>query len=222
MLSSCLRGASKIEREITNGDKQGAKRLPRAERSITRKRELLDAASRVFAEKGFHGATTAEIAREAGVAEGTIFRYFKTKKGILISLVGTVAVDSLVSVLIKSEGKSDAEVMEAFLEQNITFFRKNLDVIRLLLYEAQFHDDVRTRFVDEVAMKIIGIIETYIRKRIANGEFRSEIDPQVAARAFLGMFASLATWKHVFKMQIDETSSLKTVVDLFLNGIKKS
>ncbi len=193
----------------------------RKERALNRKREILDAASKVFSEKGFHGATTAEIAKEAGVAEGTVFRYFKTKKDILISLTGTIAVDSLVSVLLKSEGKSDAEVLLGFLEQHTTFFRKNLDVIRLLLYEAQFHDEVRDMFVKEIAGRITGIIETYIRKRVANGRFRKDIDPQVAARAFLGLFASFVTWIDVFRMQADERKSLETLVELFLNGIRQ-
>lgn len=206
---------------VVNTEGSAIARLRREDRFLTRKTELLDAASRVFAEKGFHGATTAEIAREAGVAEGTIFRYFKTKKDLLISLVGTVAVDSLISVLIQSEGRDDPAILQGFLERNITFFRKNLDVIRLLLYEAQFHDDVRARFVDEIAGKITGIIETFIRRRIANGDFREDIDPQVAARAFLGMFASLVTWTDVFKMQADEKESVRTLVELFLNGIRK-
>lgn len=193
---------------------------PTRRRPAERKQELLEAASKVFSEKGFHGATTAEIAREAGVAEGTIFRYFKTKKDILISLIGTIAVDALTSILIRSEGKTDQELLLAFMENNIRFFRKNLDVIRLLLYEAQFHEDVRSRFVEEVATKINGIIETYIRKRVANGAFRSDINPQIAARAFLGMFASFVIWTDVFKMPAEESRSLETLVDIFLNGVR--
>jgi AcrR family transcriptional regulator len=46
-------------------------------------KKIIDAAIKVFSEKGFEGATTSEIAQEAGVAEGTIFRHFSTKKGIL-------------------------------------------------------------------------------------------------------------------------------------------
>lgn len=193
----------------------------REERATARKRQILEAAGRVFAEKGFHGATTAEIAREAGVAEGTIFRYFKTKKDILISLIGTVAVDPLIAVLLQSKGRNDTEILLAFLEQNITFFRRNLDVVRLLLYEAQFHDDVRSLFADEFATKITGIIETFIRKRIANGAFRPDIDPQVAARAFLGMFASFIAWTDVLKMPADEKASLETLVEVFLNGVRR-
>ena len=65
---------------------------------VTR-RKILEAALRVFSRKGFNGATTSEIAREAGVAEGTIFRYFETKKDLLLKAADPVIMGSLRNIL---------------------------------------------------------------------------------------------------------------------------
>jgi AcrR family transcriptional regulator len=64
------------------------KRKPRRERRIAaRKRQILQAAAQVFAEKGFNGATTREIADIADVAEGTIYNYFDSKEDLLSEMV---------------------------------------------------------------------------------------------------------------------------------------
>ena len=58
-----------------------------------RQRQILNAARQVFSKKGFAEATTAEIAKEARVSEGTIYNYFESKRDLLISLIGGYALD---------------------------------------------------------------------------------------------------------------------------------
>ena len=67
------------------------RRLPRRQREA----QILDAATRVFASKGYRAATTREIAAEAGVSEGTIYNYFDSKYDLLIAMSKRLALESL-------------------------------------------------------------------------------------------------------------------------------
>src|SRR5690625_84457 len=67
-----------------------------------KQRDILKAAVKLFAENGYAATSTSEIARKAGVAEGTIFRHYKTKKELLLSLVSPVEV-SLLAPMIKQD-----------------------------------------------------------------------------------------------------------------------
>ena len=78
-----------------------------------KEQKILEAAIDVFSERGFSGATTSEIAKRAGIAEGTIFRYFKTKKdilrGILIQMLNMagepIIIEGVRKILLNAENK---------------------------------------------------------------------------------------------------------------------
>ncbi len=188
-----------------------------------RQQEILDAALRVFAKKGFSGATTREIAHEAGVAEGTIFRYFKTKKDILFNLMGPYIVQSLADTIEEVSGETDEIILKAILKNRLSLIRGNIDLLRLLLTEAQFHPEIREQFVEKVALKAAVILEQFIAKRIEAGIYRG-IDPGVATRALVGMVGVFVVWKEFLLadkyVSFDDDLVIEQVVDLFLNGIR--
>ena len=75
--------------------------LPEDEMS-KRQWDILDAATKIFAEKGYEGSRTSDIAKEANVAEGTIFRYFKTKKDLLVGLLMPLMIKFFRPIMFKS------------------------------------------------------------------------------------------------------------------------
>lgn len=190
-----------------------------------RKRQILEAAIKEFAENGFNGAKTKKIAERAGVAEGTIFRYFKTKKDILLNLVNTVATESIYKFMEEAgDFSDDKKVLTKFLQNHMRFIRENFDLIKLLIYETQFHDDLKAKFLDDLTLKITGLLEEYVKEKIENGEFK-KIDPSIAVRALLGMYISLIIWKNAFEdekhVELDDLDIIEGVVGIFLNGVKK-
>lgn len=90
-----------------------------------KEKKILEAAITVISEKGFNASTTSEIAQMAGVAEGTIFRYFKTKRdilqGILIHLVNIVGepliLESFKKILLNSDQKDLRSIIKALLKE---------------------------------------------------------------------------------------------------------
>ncbi|PKM47473.1 MAG: hypothetical protein CVV03_03320 [Firmicutes bacterium HGW-Firmicutes-8] len=198
-----------------------------AKENITSKREqeIMEAAVKVFSKKGFSGATTREIAAEAGVAEGTIFRYFKTKKDILFSLAGPFIVESLANVMDEVKGETDEVVLKAILKNRLNLVKNNIDLIRLIFTEAQFHHEIREQFIENVAMKAAGMLERFISERIWEGEYK-EIKPQIASRALVGMAIIFVMWKDFLMgnkyIQFNDEEVIDNIIDIFLYGIKKN
>ncbi|OUM94309.1 MAG: TetR family transcriptional regulator [Thermobacillus sp. ZCTH02-B1] len=133
---------------------------------------ILRAAMEVFAEKGYAAASTSEIAQRAGVAEGTIFRHYKSKKDLLFSIVAPFVAHLIepfvlrdfVPVLEKEYANTE-EFLRTLLDNRIAFAQKNLPVIRILLQEVPFHPDLREQFLNRVAPRVlerfIRIVERY-------------------------------------------------------------
>jgi len=189
-----------------------------------RQQDILNAALKVFSSKGFSGATTKEIASMAGVAEGTIFRYFKTKKDILFSLIGPYVVQSLADTLDAVSGETDEVMLTAILKNRLDLMHNNIDLLRLLITEAQFHPELGDKFAELVSMKVAPVLEQFITKRIENGVYR-ELDPQIVSRAFFGMAAIFVAWKEFLPgdkyVRFDDDEVIKNIVSIFLYGVKK-
>jgi len=188
-----------------------------------RQQEILNAAVKVFAKKGFNGATTREIAKEAGVAEGTIFRYFKTKKDLLLNLACPLILNTLVDAMDEVAGQTDEIVLKTILKNRLSLISKNHDLVRLLFIEGQFHPEIRKQFTENIVLKAAGIMENFISGKIREGVYK-DINPQVAARMFVGMAAIFVLWNEFLYSDSGIKFDLETVtdniVDIFLNGIK--
>lgn len=113
---------------------------------MTTKEKIQNAALKLFSEKGFNGATTSEIAGEAGVAEGTIFRYFPTKKDLLMGVVNPVIVESLRDVIEKTKHSSPQEFLEAVLYNRLGLISQNIELVKIIVSEIQFHPEIKENF----------------------------------------------------------------------------
>ncbi len=135
-----------------------------SEKELTPKQtKIVQAAIEIFSEKGFAAASTSEIAKRAGVAEGTIFRHYKTKKDLLISIVLPVISKFAVPFLAEQflneifEGE-EFEEMDQFLRKVIhnryEFVRKNTALLKILLQEMFYHSEIQETFKEIYMEKI--------------------------------------------------------------------
>lgn len=191
----------------------------------TRRKQILDAAMAMFLKKGFNGATTKEIAREAGVAEGTIYRYFKNKKELLLALAEPDIVKSLTDIIHEVSGQTDEIVFKAVIKNRLDTIKEKKDLIRLLLTEAQFHPEIKEKFVERIVLKAAAVLEGVIEERVEGGFYRA-IDPQIAARAFVGMIGVFVIWKEYLLadkyVSFNDEDVINGVVGIFLNGVRKT
>lgn len=190
--------------------------------------KILEAAIKIFSEKGYSAATTSEIAREAEVAEGTIFRYFKTKKDILrkvmVKLIGVVG-EKLITVRIgslfkKHKGKDEKEVFKAIIMDRIELLDEYWELIKVVLTEVQYHEDLREVFIKNIALRGKEVLNEFIQQGMDNGVFR-KLDPSVVTRSVVGIFGVFLLQNklapELIDMNVEEQIDL--VIDILYNGI---
>lgn len=163
---------------------------PARSRIQTRQR-LLDAAVKLFAERGLHGVTSHDIARAAGVASGTFYLHFRDKTGVYRHIVFH-AIEELVARVQQAVGNPPGGVLglRARAEAIVSFAEQNRDIVRIL-----FSTDSEAASVEADALtSMAGGLETRLRREREEGQFPADLDPAVCARAHVGMTAHLIDW----------------------------
>lgn len=195
-----------------------------------KQKKIMEASIKLFSEKGFHAASTNEIAKEAGVAEGTIYRYFKTKKDILVSLVAPMVLRFAAPYLLKDMKtimQEDLPIEEAFkklYKNRLLIIEKNWDRLRLIIQEVQFNPELREALVDNLVSYARNMTEAFVTQKIQEGVFRP-LPPFAITRAIVTMLVGYLFFKHIifpdeFKT-LDDNQEITLMVDILLNGIKK-
>ena len=204
---------------------------PSRERLIEERRnQILDAAARLFARKGYKGATIREIAREAGVAEGTIYNYFDSKHDLLISLPQRISWP-LVSSFVKSARRQgsatvadDEEQMVQLLEAAMSSMQQHTDAVKVLLAYIPFMDEeIQARFMEQTTLFFTRIFdfEGFLQERIEAGAFRS-LTTAIAAQAFVGMVLIFVLSQEILPgrkgIPLSYEEIAREIVQLFLYG----
>lgn len=196
-------------------------RPKREEHRLERRQAILEAAMKVFAQRGYAAATIRAIAREAEIAQGTIYLYFPSKRDILLALYRSMVVESMEEILARPEKEDEKAFLTAVLTDRIRRFRQNPRAVRFAFTELPFHKALREKFYREIALEHLRRIQTFLKDRIAEGKFRP-LRVEIAARAFQGMYMifALAEIVHgdveVERLTPEEIAD--EVVRLFLHG----
>jgi len=154
-----------------------------------RQQQILNAALEVFSQKGYGEATIPDIARQAGVAVGTIYNYYESKHDLLVSLVNTFIVTEPLRELLKQspETKVDEKTLiSSIIENRLTFGFENLDRFLLVLIEILRDSELRQKFSEQVISPLIIFPENYLSAKISRGDFRP-VEHRIIFRAMFGM-----------------------------------
>ncbi len=157
-----------------------------------RRRQILDAAIKVFAERGFHRTTIRDVAKAAGVADGTIYNYFENKTALLLGILDP---------LDERQGR-DAELVqpvgtdvraffrEYFARRWSTFDGETLNVLRVVLSEVLVTPELRPLFVERVIAPAIVLAEPHFQQLVAAGKLRA-VDVPLTLRTITATFLGL-------------------------------
>ncbi|WP_374017752.1 TetR/AcrR family transcriptional regulator [Paenibacillus thiaminolyticus] len=145
---------------------------------MTEKQErIVKAAIEVFVQKGFAASSTSEIAQRAGVAEGTIFRHYKTKKDLLLSIVAPSIVKLIAPFVLRefkdvldTEYESYDQFLRVFIENRIDFLHHNMSLVRIVLQELPFHPDLEAQLQEIIVSQVKERVEKIIRRFQAEGK----------------------------------------------------
>jgi AcrR family transcriptional regulator len=164
----------------------------RAAGAEEKRRQILDAAVRVFARKGFHRSRVGDIAEEAGVAHGLLYHYFSSKDEVLETIFREnwgVLVERIVAVEESDEPARDQLRHVAAII--LRTWRHEPDVVRVLVREIGRSPEMQERISDLV--QPIESIRRIIERGRERGEFRADLDPALAAVVFYGGIDELLT-----------------------------
>lgn len=191
-----------------------------------RRHQILEVASGIFARKGYEGATTREIADEAGVNEALLFRHFPSKENLYWTMLEELCTVSgrrgrMQQTL--ETGKTDFEVFRAIALDMLTRSPRDRELTRLLWFTALENHELSARFFSTFIAGYFEALAGYIRARIRQGAFR-KTDPLLAARGFLGMVAYHFLIQELFGGEqyrtFDAQSVAETLAGIWLEGMQ--
>ena len=152
-----------------------------------RQKQILEAALDVFSKKGYGEATIPDIAREAGVAVGTIYNYYESKRDLLVSLVDTYVVTEPFGELLVQSGKADERTfVRSLIENRLDWGSENFERFLFVFTEILRDPELRQQFAEQVLASVLKFPEKYIGEKISSGEFR-RVNHKVIVRALVGM-----------------------------------
>ncbi|MTI47625.1 TetR/AcrR family transcriptional regulator [Sporosalibacterium faouarense] len=192
--------------------------------------KIVEAAIQVFSEKGFSGASTSEIAKKAGVAEGTVFRHFKTKKELLLSIVTPtlakivapfIAKDFVNSVF-KDDYASFEDFLKVLIKNRFEFMKKRAPVIKIFLQEIAFHPEIKEEYIDalttHVKVRVFQLVERFKDKNEIK-EYPTETIIRFMTTTVVGFL--IARFLILPNNEWDDDKEIEDTIELLLYGLKK-
>lgn len=186
---------------------------------------IIASAIRLFAENGFRGTTTRQLAAAVGVTEPVLYQHFRTKRELYDAILETKTreghrrLHDLLGPHLR--GKNDRAFFHRLAELVIERYEHDPGFVRLLLFAALERHELADRFYERQVMMFYRVVAAYVRRRIKEGAIR-EMDPKLVARVFLGMVANYALNQVLFGeriLKIGREEIVGGMVSAFLEGI---
>lgn len=183
---------------------------------------IIDAATKVFARKGFYKAKISEIASEAQVADGTIYIYFENKDDILICLFEEQMKAVLDNMVIRISKEDDPlKKLEKFALAHLQLVEQNKNMAEIIQVEVRQSSKFMKEYRNDPFVQYLELIADIIRQGQKEGLFKKGIIPGVAKRAFFGALDEMSRfWVLSSRRQYDIKTAAKQISEYFLVGIK--
>lgn len=200
------------------------------EKELTDKQKsILEAAVEIFSEKGFAAASTNEIASRAGVAEGTIFRHYKTKKNLLFSIVSPTIIKLGAPTVLKDFENllgetygTFEEFLDAIIRNRLEFVKNNQAVLKILINEISYHTEMQEMAKEIFADRIISKMEFAIKYFQEKGEVKT-----LPLTSIIRLIISTMTGYGITRFFIapnqnwDDQKEIEIMVEFLAKGLKE-
>ena len=190
-------------------------------RTADKQNQAVLAAAAVFAEKGFHGASTTDIAERLGIKQGSLYHYFRSKEDALesVCLLGIRDYVSRMEAIAVSEQPFEAKLVAA-ITAHLSSYREKNEALKV-------HNDERLYLPLEKRgeLKVLGsryrqLLETMFLEGLKSGSLRPSVDPHFAAQTVIGLCNA---WGDLIvrDRNTDVLEIANRCVDVLLNGLKE-
>jgi AcrR family transcriptional regulator len=187
-----------------------------------RRRQIMQAAEKLFSSRRFHEITTDEVARAAGVGKGTMYRYFKDKDDLFFQ-TAMAGFDELCDLLHERVAEADPfpEQLLSACREIVEFFDGRRQLFRMMQTEdfrlAVTKGAVYERWTEH-RKKLIVVLADILRRGVSDGQIRGDVPPEILANFLMGMLRTRARDLEVAPATMRR---LELVIDLFCRGAGK-
>ncbi|RPJ37656.1 MAG: TetR/AcrR family transcriptional regulator [Deltaproteobacteria bacterium] len=187
----------------------------------TKHQKIIQAAAKVFAEKGFYNSRVSEIAKEANVADGTIYLYFKNKDDILISLFeeefGRI-VENIRKELIREKNALDKIRRFAFAHLSIVSDTPHL--AEVLGVEVRQSGKFMKEYINRPFMEYLNLIRSIFIEGQESGLIRKDLTPGVMKRALFGALDEMGRyWILSARKKHNVEEAARQISEVFIRGV---
>ncbi|GMA49817.1 TetR family transcriptional regulator [Alicyclobacillus contaminans] len=206
-------------------------RLSDEDEKFTEKQlKIVQAAIEMFSEKGYAATSTSEIAQRAGVAEGTIFRHYKTKKDLLVSIVAPVMSKLVAPFVLRdfyevldSNYVRYEDFVRALLQNRLEFAKKYFPILKIMIHEIPFQPELQSQFKEHVGKQVIERIRVIVERFQAQGQI-VDMPPytvmRLTASTVIGYL--FARFFLVPELDWDDPQEMEYTVRFIMQGLRPS
>jgi len=202
--------------------------LKEEEKMTPKQVKILQAAIEIIAEKGYYNTATSEIAQRAGVAEGTIFRHYRTKKDLLAAIVKPTITKFAVSVfaaqfvdqVMHERYERFEDFLFAFVSDRFEFAKANVPLLKIVLQEMAFHPEIQAVYKNIFQEKVYPAINNVLEHFKAAGEIR-DIPNVTIIRLTIPTILGFLITRLLLQPQKDwdDEAEIRETIQLIMNGI---
>ncbi len=191
-----------------------------AKRSGEKHHDILDAAVKTFARTGYHRTRVADIAREAGVADGTVYIYFENKEDILVSLFQDLMirfVEDLFSELLQCQNAT--EKLRKIITYHLTTLAGKPDQAKVTQIELRQIDQAINEGISRPLKRYFDLIEEVIDEGKKQGLYRQTLDTRIARKVVFGGIDEVVTCWVMSRKRYDLTALSEPLFELLVRGL---
>jgi len=191
------------------------------EKKNDKHQRIIQAATKIIAQKGFFQAKVSDIAKEARVADGTIYNYFENKDDILISLFEKQM--QFILDYMKSQVSKEKDIkgkLEKFALIHLQLIENNIDIAEIIQIELRQSGRFMKEYKNEKFAEYLDIIGNIIREGQESGVVKKDVIPSIAKRAFFGALDEISrVWVLSSRKRYDIETAARQISDYFLTGL---
>lgn len=198
-----------------------ASELSNKKNTEDKRSKIIEAAIVVFSQRGFYNSTVADVAREANVADGTIYLYFKNKEDLLISIFEH-SIDFFIQAGLKEIDKlSDpVEKLRRFVSLHLRLVQKNQDLAQVIQIELRQSSKFMKEYRNEKFFEYLDIVQSILEEGQKVNVFRENINPTILKRAIFGAVDEMALeWILMKKKRYSMSDASDQLCDLITEGL---
>ena len=164
------------------------------------KKKTIEAAINLFAKQGYHGTSTLQIAKEAGVSQATVFKYFKTKEDLLYSIIVPIIPKLFLDFLKRTQNTNSLEELISYaVEDRMVFLKENKDTIKIVYSEILTNENFKAQLIDSIKITFEKIDFKAILKKYkeTNPEINENLSTAEIIRSFSGPITTYSVQRFI-------------------------